>query len=412
MRQEDLPERDDYTVSWTVVAALLSAAAFGWGLASRPERAPAPAAAERGVSWFMLLRMPPVTAQYESGIETMKGRYAQWLERLRAAGFVPMLLSDARAKLSRGEGLPARTIVAVFEPGHRRTYEIVAPILAAQRWPAVWLSDAAAMKRGHRELITYRTARLMRASRWWDVGYSRSKGGYAIRSRDRPPFTLGPWSAVDGAFAVNHAARMEGLNILNVNSDWTPEELLNRLLAEVPACEPTRLTKGVIHGREWGLADSSAARGPAAFDLRAPLIRRGSKLFWLGTRTSPDFRLELEAASYVGEFRVHLRSDEAAGRQTNLIFSERKLIVEELSGAKRRVLLVGRHAASPGRRLKADIRLTGRRLAVSYQGRTWATEKLSQPAGGAGLLEISVFDKTRGAARADKIQLLFTPIAL
>src|SRR5436309_3298425 len=93
-----------------------------------------------------------------------------------------MLLSEVSWRLNHGRGVPEKTVVLVFDPGHRQTYQIVKPILAQHHWPAVWLTNGSAMKRGHREYVTYHTAEKMRASGWWDVGYSDEKGNFALKT--------------------------------------------------------------------------------------------------------------------------------------------------------------------------------------------------------------------------------------
>jgi len=363
--------------------------------------------------------MPAVTAQYESGIEIMKARYGRWLEEFRRAGFSPMLLSEARDRLSRGAGLPEKTLVTIFEPGYRRTYDLLSPILRRLQWPAVWLSDGPAMERAQREFITYHTARLMIDSQWWDVGYSRPRGGFEIHSRRHAPFMLGnaktgPWSTIEGTFAVNHGPRMENLNVLNINPDWEPEELINRLRVELPATGPTYLTKGHIHNREWGLGFPAAGcdEKQARFDLVSPLGRRGTRLFWLSTKAAPNFKLRVEAASIIGEFQLHLRDDEAAGEELLLIYTESKLIIQELPKKTRQPLFVGPHPVGPGHRFTADILLSGRHLEVSYNGGAkWSTDALANPATDNGIVQVSILDKVRGIGRANSISLLFTPLA-
>ena len=149
------PERDRFSRQWVIFLVLLAIGIGIWKQMTHiPERsAPAPAGTE--ADWFLMLRMPAVTAQYESGIDTMRGRYAEWLDSLAHAGFKPMHLSEVYRRLHAGQKIPARTVVMVFDPGYRRTYQVVAPILAEHNWPAVWMSPVKEMNEGHREYVTY-----------------------------------------------------------------------------------------------------------------------------------------------------------------------------------------------------------------------------------------------------------------
>jgi hypothetical protein len=402
------PRRRGFARQWAFVG-LLAAAALAYGLKEEGGAAPpAPVAAHgRGVAYFSVVRLPPVTAQYESGEETMRLRYGEWLDALAKAGFKPMRLSDVAAALESGRGVPEKTLVSLFEPGYRRTLTVVGPILRSHEWPAVWLTDSAAMRRGHREFVTYHDARGMRRSRWWDVGYSLDGGGYSLQNEGRGGVTLGRWSELDGTFSLNRGPKLESLSVLNVSSDWLADELVRRLAAELPASGPTLLTKGTIQRREWGLGRPLSAGAAEPFDLRAGLIYREARLYWLSTRGLPDFRLRARVRSLVGQFRLHLRSDEAAGRRITVTFTRQALRAVETSGGATRTLFSVPRGGEPG--LDAEIVVRGRRLTLSSAGRAWSADVL-QDAAGAGLLEASVFEKMRGAARADGVALEFTPL--
>ena len=59
----------------------------------------------------------------------MRERFQAWLKVLADDGFQFRPLSETVALLKRGEGVPAKTLVLVFDPGYRHTYETLAPVL-------------------------------------------------------------------------------------------------------------------------------------------------------------------------------------------------------------------------------------------------------------------------------------------
>src|SRR5579864_3889378 len=112
---------------------------------SSPFRPAPEKTAASSVNWFYMVKMPEITTQHESGVGTMKTRLIEWLETLKSHGFRPMLLSEALRRIYDGQGVPERTVVTFFNPSYRRTIEIVSPILAELKWPAVCLTDDTAM---------------------------------------------------------------------------------------------------------------------------------------------------------------------------------------------------------------------------------------------------------------------------
>lgn len=409
-----LPRRDIFGRQWLACGLLCAAACLGWRFASEGLRpTPAPAAARQGaVDWFLIMRMPAITAQYESGIDVMKVRYDEWLEALRRAGFHPIRLSEALSRIESGGGLPERSVVAVFEPGLRRTKKIVDPIFRRRGWPAVWLTDSAAMHGGHREYVTYRDARKMTASGWWDVGYSRQRGGYDVHSREGR-FTLGGggpvWSKVEGTFAINRGAVKRGLNVLTINPDWLGPEVVDRLRAELPYEERTCLAKAVIHSRDWGVSGPHALspKDCAPFDVESPPERRDNRLHWLGTTGVKNLRLALEVRRLVGELRLHLLRDEVTGSQVSVVFGEKAVYVDEWRGTRKRRLLSASHGARRGP-ISAVITLEAGCVSVQIDGGpVWASPPLELSERGALVLQVS--ERIRGVARAEGIRLTFEP---
>lgn len=70
--------------------------------------------------WYLLLQMPEITTQYESGVHAMRNRLEEWMDALVTEGFRPMRLSEVRARLASGQKLPPRTVVLEILDGRRQ----------------------------------------------------------------------------------------------------------------------------------------------------------------------------------------------------------------------------------------------------------------------------------------------------
>ena len=282
-----------------------------------------------------MLRMPAISAQYESGIDTMKVRYGLWLDTLRQAGFHPMKLSDVIHRLQTGAGVPEKTVVLIFDPGLRRTYRLVAPILAAHQAPAVWLSNERAMSHGHREYVTYHAADQMVKSGWWDVGYTQDDGTIRVKSRDYADLQLGDaqhpaWSPISGGMALNKGKSLTLLSRLNVNSDWTEQDLLNRIRVEEPVEGRVFLSKAPVQNLVWGVTTDRDADPDSRFNLQVASHKRGLVLDWFGTRGIADSRVQAEGRALIGDFTMRLRWDEERGSGINILLSKDQLFIQEM----------------------------------------------------------------------------------
>lgn len=360
----------------------------------------------RSVPWFLVLRMPKITAQYESGIDTMRVRYNEWLETLSKAGFRPLLLSEARARIAEGRGFPNKSIVLVFDPGFRRTYDIVAPILQRRGWAAVWITDEEAMKRGNREYITYHTARRMQDSGWWDVAFAHPSGRFRLDKG-----TPGTWSMTNGGLALNHPEIFGNLQRLNVNADWTPEDLLNRVLVEVPIDKRSFLIKRPIQNLTWGVSTTDALSPETRFTLQTPEHKRSIALNWFGTRGTKNVELTFDTSRLIGDIALRLRWDEALGSGISVLISNRHLYVQNRQNFEDRVIYRSeRHQPIPGGPVHVELGLAGDTLTLSADKRAPVTiPGIVGAEEGRGLVQLLLMDRLRGSARAENVQLVFTP---
>lgn len=420
---EQIHYKRNYTLHWIVLLVACGLAVVPHQLhwrAPTPFRMPAAPAAEPRVQGLFIIHMPEITTQHESGVGTMKERVASWIEALKAEGFHPMLLSEALALLESGRGVPPKTVVTVFDPGYRHTYEVIAPIFAKLQWPAVWLSDETAMQRSDRRYITFHTAHQMQNSGLWDVGFQKGDGRIQLHSRGGERRMLGDasrgaWSALAGAFGYNAGPWTHDLNMLTVNSAWLAPELVNRLRVEMPPLTGRMaLGKGTIQGREWGLSygDIGPDAVPPAFDMKAPLNRRGSRLFFLGTKGIDDFRLHVECQQLIGEFWVQLRVDDVTGYAINIIYTDHAVfVVQQVQNAKTRLFFGAHSVPASGRSFIEDVTVHGTDLDIAFNNSSPVhVGGLEPPTPGHGILQLYIADKLHGTARADGVQAEFMPL--
>jgi len=137
---------------------------------------------------------------------------------MSAAGYHVALLSEVHHRLIFGPGLPRKTAVLLFDPGDRKTFEGVAPLLAKYKFPAVWVTDPQALKNGDRRCVSRHVWNAMKRSGCWDVGYYNGASGLVIESRDSEPVIIG-----HGRVAWLHA-----------DWNWTGQKLVEKLEAEEP----------------------------------------------------------------------------------------------------------------------------------------------------------------------------------
>ncbi len=364
---------------------------------------------QSGADWFLLVRVPEITAQRESGVDTMRVRLNQWLDALYKADFHPMSLSEVALILERGGKLPQRTVVLFFSPGYRRTCEIVSPIFERHKCPAVILTNEAALKASNRRYLSRHALREIRLNRGWDYGFSDGVSAFTLEGVK--VLKEARWSAAAGALALNRWRPGAPLNFLTAKADWLADEFVNRLLVEAPVPAEATLTKATIQAREWGIALDAQA-GSSAFDLKAQPQNKGLKLFWLGTTGMDNYRLRMTVASLYGELWLQLRYDEASGDNVRLIFSGHDLLIEDVheNRSRRLALLSSRRSFSSGP-FTAEVVLVGGRVAVSVNGKEPVNiSGLETLPAGKGVVQIHLVDKVRGTAEIRGLNLIFEPL--
>jgi len=346
--------------------------------------------------WYFVVRLPEVPWDPQ-GTKLVQAKTAEWLRALTQEGFHPMLFSDITARFKQGIGVPDKALVIVFQPGYKHTYETLGPLLTHYKSPTVWLSDLTAMQKSDSRYVHNHRASLMVQSKWWDVIDSNS------------PL----WASGTGRSALNWNAALDHVNRLNVNLQWSGQELVNQLLAEMPLQGRMQLTARPVRGRLTGILSAKLEDAANPFRLEAPLEKRSATVAWLGTKSSPNARIDFDVPSQVGDFVLALRSDTDIDEGVRLGYSDGTISIDErCQGQDKRLAAIPWRSQGPHGAIHGTLTLVGNRLELIHPGAVPVQVTLNHAdAPFAGIVRLTVYDKVRGAAFADSIRLVMTPIA-
>lgn len=398
---------EGYPWHWLAVL-LIAVGTVGYLLFGAPAvpRHPAPdarSAAAETFDTYLVIHMPAVPHKNREAAR----RAEDWLSDMSMRGYNPMRLSDVHRRLSTGQRLPPRTVVLMFDPGYRRTFDVLAPVLARYRFPAVWVTDASAAENRDWRYVSGRVIRGMQESGQWDVARYERTSRLVVDRPGEPPLRIEKdgraWVAGGGGRrALNRGAPEGGLERLHVNWNWTGQDLVDRLHAEEPLDGAGALTFKRIHEHKWGVIVPPEEAG-AAFSLRAPSDGRTDNLSWLGMKFTQDALLDLEVERLNGELWVLLRSDEKIGEQVGVCFANGRLAVTlQENHLNREVAAVHAAALRQPTGFSASIRIEGRSLEVAVNGETLAEiGDLPVPESQEGIVRMKIYDKVLGAARAE-----------
>ncbi len=377
-----------------------------------PVTAPPQAAISAGYDWFLVLHMQEVPQNTEKAAALQK-TFGSWLEALAREGYHPMLLSDVQERMAHGQGLPQRALVLVFEPAYFRTYQTLAPTLVQYRFPALWVSDHTAILRGDRHFIHRHQAKEMIHSGYWDLGYTGD--GFWGRTTDPNEMTINEsksasWLPDTGRTALNWGTDLPHLKRLDVSPKWTSDELITRLEMELPLQGTVRLGAKHLQDRLWGVVITSPEKNNV-FSLQAPLSSTESNIYWFGTRNVADVQLDVSIPSFFGQLSLWLRSDHKTNQGIGIGFTHQDIFVDQkIQGITRRLSTVRWTPPSGG--IKGRIRLAGNQLHMEIEGTDPLDIALAPMAPAPmGMIRLGLFDRVRGAASAEFVNLSLTPIS-
>src|SRR5262249_44454528 len=159
-----------------------------------------------------------------------------------------------------------------------------------------------------------------------------------------------------------------------------------------------------IEGRAWGVVMPMSEKG-GLFSFAAPLSASSANMYWLGTRGVPDTRVDVKIPSFFGQVSIWLRSDYKKGQGVGVGFSRKEIFVDQVEGGVRQRLARIPWSA-PSDSISGQITLEGSSLLVNIDGSSPMTVKLKKAIPSPdGFIRLQVFDRVRGAARADFVNL-------
>jgi hypothetical protein len=398
--------RVSYRRQW-LWAGLLAAATF-WFFSDRVDKLivdpPIPQRAEAG-DWFFMLRLPeaPVDATAQ---RLYAERIESWITALEEAGFKPIRLQQALAAQAEGRLLPTRSVILAVDPGMRRTYETLNPLLMKRRWPAVWITPRRILKKPDTTYVSPHVIGEMNKSGIWEMAYSEADGqAFALDNAPKIPTLV--WSPLTTRSAINRGSDTRLLNRIELNLTWNATQLVDVLLAEMPIRQSGFLLVKPTARGPLGYAVENAAMPPAPFQLEAQPDERFVRVMWSGTRGWMNSEIDFTASTWVGEMWLLLRSDPISREGLRVGIREGRIVVMADRTLQRALLARWDLPEQDSRRAHLKVSLVDDRLAVTFNGRSFPVVTVPLPSSRRGQVELALQDRVRGAAQAKDVEIFF-----
>ncbi len=361
---------------------------------------------------YLLVHFSPVYSSRLLAPDTAES----WLTALASKGYHPMLLSDVRHRLEQGQDLPDKTVVILFDPGYRITFEVMAPLLAKYKFPAVWITTRQAQRRSDTRYLSNHILKAMKKTGMWDVGYFEDESTLVMEPSGSKPFTIGngkeTWLSGAGRRALNRGVPTHSLNRLHINWNWTGQQIVDRLEAEKLLHGKGVLTLKRIQEHNWGIILPEASSQDSSFTFKAPSDSRTANLSWLGTKWRYDAQFNIEVKMLTGELWLLMRSDEEAGENIGVCFLNGKLsLTVKTHNESRSLLEVFVPSLAQPANFSAKVVLKGADLAVTVNGIVVAhTKNVPKLSSEEGIVRLTAYDKIAGAAHAESIKLTMSEL--
>jgi len=360
--------------------------------------------------WFMVVRcpeMPIEVREAEAGVQLL----ADWVQQLRTEGFHLRPFAEVMAARQRGDRLPERTVVLVFDPAYRVTVEQVLPKLRDLTAPALFITRAPGTIQSDRRFVSNRTRRVLSATELWDFALQTSEQGFLLEASGWPE-SVPPgqeWSETSGLTGINEAFPDGPLNILHANVHWSSAEFVDRLKADMPLRRKSRLSLRTIGDRNWGiLADEDDV---AEFELAAADNARFASVSWAGVRGVGNMELEMSLGSWFGEAWLFLRSNADRTERIRVGFTESGVrVLQEKAGA-----VLSDHLEPalirPADGIQILARIEKGRLHLKIPQTQFELEiPVVIPATSESIFEFALYDRIHGAAVARDVLITVNPL--
>jgi hypothetical protein len=409
-----IPRPPTYWRAWAFTIVFTAASVTLYQSLTRVHPWKTSALPAEGARGFVILKMPESPVD-EHEQKAAARRLDLWLSALQQDGFHPMLFSEVLARLQHGGTLPRRTVVLLYDPGYLCTWDAVAPVYARHHVPAMWLTSHDALADADRRFLSYHALRQMQKTALWEVALFSGASSVSPGSRiyGWGPLQTGAWSLVDDRQGLNVYAGQKRFHRLHVNPEWSPRQLIDRLLSEVPVEGPAVLTARAIKGRSWGVALPAKSPHPdpsAAFSLEARRDQRGATLEWLGTRGIANVLLNLEASGLTGDLHLLLRSDTDAEENVHVGIGDNLIWLDQELGGRQTRLATCPWTRPAGKPVQVSVFLSGPKLILQVNRKPiFRLNALKPSRSGHGWIAINISHPLRGVAQVRALSLTMIP---
>jgi len=365
--------------------------------------------------WFFALQLPDPKPGYAHG--EFYRQCSDWFNSLRREGFHPMLLSDVRARMIKGELLPEKTIVLSMDEALLTTYNAYQPLLKDFKFPAVLVTTLKPLRQGDHGYLSDNAVHKLPDTGFWDVIFLDDHARPQLLSAQEVPVTLplppenSPWSSRADRSLANQLPDLRKPRRLSIDWQWSGQDLVNRFQSETPVHpHGSRLGARAVMGHTYGITLPKENPSDDRFTLAAPVDQRGKDISWLGTRGLENFQIHFSLAEATGQVWFLLRSTGDRGDNIRVGFFDGKVTIkEQIAGRERLLGMTDWPLVFPW---TGTIQLRGSELRVMQKDQTIMVSRVTHRAARRtqAMLQLMVYDQLYGAARARNVSIDIVPL--
>ncbi|MFN0117627.1 MAG: hypothetical protein ACKVQC_04950 [Elusimicrobiota bacterium] len=366
------------------------------------------------VDWFYLFKIPEIPLN-DPDRTLVLSHLKLWIKFLKNADFTFMSLSDVLSRQSQGKNVPVKSVVFYFSPGFRQSFDAIKPLIKELDMPITWLTDQAGLEnKDIRFINSHDIEVLKKTSHLWDFGFFNSeKKNFSLFS-PRIELTGAPFHGTiseDENTALTTLNASSSFQAFAINPNWTGQDLLNYIYRHRQIDGPSYLSLLNMSNKPIPVSypDAHAKQSDFFFDLSSRLDNRVHQVAWSATKNIHDYQLDLSVQEYFGEIWLTLRGNEGKGESVRLGFSDDFIIFDQEDSQFRH-----HRQTFPWKRTKAfsaRVQIKANKLVFSVnEGPLSRVYDLSSTANIFEPVSLMVFERVRGVAWANGVQLKITPI--